>query len=148
MNQFIESHTVTFRPFDHSRKKDAQMILDQWREDVKHSSNIGDYEACVNALCNLETLGLFGFVYYAEQEPAGFILAKALFSKMCVLHFAKGKRKFKGIFEYMFHHFAHEFGNQFQYFNFEQDLGQPNFRKIKQSYIPDKLMHKCRVSIR
>ncbi len=77
-----------------------------------------------------------------------FIIGKELPFKMCVLHFAKGKRKFKGIFQYMFSHFANAHSNRFDFYNFEQDLGKTNFRKTKQSYCPDRIVDKHRVRLK
>ena len=99
----------------------------------------------ITLFCLNVKIVLFGFVYYADTDPAGFLLARKLLNDTCVIHFAKGKREYKGIFQYMFNHFVRQFEGTFRFYNFEQDLGKINFRKTKRSYDPDTLLKKYRV---
>ena len=146
MKQFQERHTFSFSPVSAENKEDALEVLDEWFSDVGKPVDETDYHPCVEALENMEVLGLFGIIYYTEKEPCGFLLAKENIPEMCVFHFAKGKRRFKGVFQFMFNHFANQFKNRFTHYNFEQDLGKENFRRTKLSYAPDMLVHKYRVS--
>ena len=63
------------------------------------------------------------------------------------LHFAKGKRKFKGMYQYMYNHFAKILSGQYQYLNFEQDLGKLALRIAKSSYDPNQVLKKYRLHI-
>jgi hypothetical protein len=153
MKQFLENFTVETFPACTQRKKDIKDILDQWLKDVGHTAAQTDYYSCLEAFTNMDILGLFGFVYYvqngyAQKEPAGFVLAKEVSPGICVIHFAKGKRKYKGIYQFMFNQFANTYSGRFNYYNFEQDLGNPNFRKTKLSYSPDQMLRKYRVRLR
>jgi hypothetical protein len=61
------------------------------------------------------------------------------------LHFAKGNRKFKGVYQYMFNQFARILPGKYQYMNFEQDLGKLALRIAKSSYHPDQILEKYRL---
>jgi len=95
-----------------------------------------------------EELVLCGVIYYAEGQPAGFIVGDELNEETFALHFAKGKREFRGIYEYMFSTFAELLPRRYRLLNFEQDLGIEALRKAKSAYNPDYLMEKYRLSLK
>ncbi len=148
MKQFAGSFRADSYPYGPERRKDAENILKQWQDDTGKPFSSTDYCQTIEALKLAGPLNLFGNVYYASDEPAGFLLAGEICPGMCVIHFAKGKRKFKGIYPYMFNHFARNNGDRFSFYNFEQDLGKANFRKTKKSYDPDFLLKKYRVALK
>ncbi|MCG8338605.1 MAG: phosphatidylglycerol lysyltransferase domain-containing protein [Proteobacteria bacterium] len=148
LTQFLTLYDPSIRPLNFDTIQDAVSVLDQWLGDVGKEKADTDYDPCREALSNLDKLCLSGIVYYNNQKPLGFLITKEVVPGMCVIHFAKGLRSIKGIFQYMFHNFAHKHSERYHWINFEQDLGKPNFRKTKKSYHPDKLLKKYRVSIR
>ena len=58
---------------------------------------------------------------------------------------AKGKKKFKGMYQYMFNHFAGMLPKKYAFLNFEQDMGKLALRIAKSSYHPDQVIKKYRV---
>lgn len=148
MKQFLAAHRVSSRPYHPDRKPEAETVLDLWQGENGNLPETTDYYSAREALTLSRKLDLFGYIYYADDEPAGFLLAGQNVPGMCTVHFAKGGRRFKGIFPYMFNHFANAMADRFEAYNFEQDLGKANFRKNKQSYAPDKLLTKYRVRLR
>ena len=143
--QFLGNFDPRSSPLTSPAQIDAEEILDQWLRDVKKPVQNTDYLPCREALHQIDSIGLDGTIYYADDEPAGFVLYSEVFPGMCAFHFAKGKRKFKGIYQYMFSHFADTHSDKFSFYDFEQDLGKINFRKTKRSYDPDRMLHKYRV---
>jgi hypothetical protein len=107
-----------------------------------------DYGPCREALDRYEELVLCGGIYYAGGEPAGFVLGEELGEDTFVLHFAKARTKFKGIYQYLFNTFAKILPPKYKYLNLEQDLDQENLRVFKGSYVPDTMLRKARVSVR
>jgi hypothetical protein len=107
-----------------------------------------DHLACLEALEHAGLLGLEGFVFLADNEPAGFLLAEEMQPGVFVIRFAKGLDRFKGIAQYMFHYFCTCFERQVRWMNFEQDMGLENFRRTKASYRPAALLPKYRVFVR
>ncbi len=148
MKQFMAAHRVSSRPYHSDLKQDAETVLEQWQLENGNPRKTTDYYSVREALALSRELDLFGYIYYADEAPAGFLLAGENVPGMCTVHFAKGGRRFKGIFPYMFNHFANAMADRFVFYNFEQDLGKANFRKNKQSYSPDRLLTKYRVRLR
>jgi hypothetical protein len=91
---------------------------------------------------------LCGGIYYADGEPAGFVLGEEVNEETFVLHFAKGRTKFKGVYQYMFNTFAKILPPKYKYLNLEQDLDKENLRVFKSSYVPDAMIKKARVKLR
>ena len=113
MKQFMEKFSPRSFAVTNQTQTDAKEIMDQWLLDVKKSVQDTDYLACQEALHQIDSLGLDCRIYYADDEPAGFLLYSEVFPGMCVFHFAKGKRKFKGLFQYMFSHCANAHSDKF-----------------------------------
>ncbi|MBU2514347.1 DUF2156 domain-containing protein [bacterium] len=146
--QFADNTFHSSQPLTKTNKSDAMEVLQDWLTDVSKPVDDTDYDPCHEALKCMDSLGIFGHIYFSKEEPCGFVLAKEVLPKICVFHFAKGKRKFKGVFQFMFSHIANLYEDRFSFYNFEQDLGKPNFRKTKQSYYPDQLLNKYRVRLK
>ncbi len=145
VKQFLAACTPDYRPYRPGMKKDAESVLNRWQRHTGKSISATDYCPALEALSLSHELNLFGFCYYVHGAPEGFLLAGENTPGMCTIHFAKANRQIKGIFPYMFHHFANAQGDRFRFYNFEQDLGKPNFRKTKRSYQPDRLLIKYRI---
>lgn len=145
MNQFLKTNCPDYKVLNSDQFEDAQTVLDQWQIDKTMSPHETDYFPCLEALKTIETLKMVGLLYYVGVESAGFVIGKEVSPGIFAIHFAKGIDKFKGIFQYMFNHIANYLDNKVVFFNFEQDLGKPNFRQTKCSYDPDLLLHKYRI---
>jgi hypothetical protein len=107
-----------------------------------------DYRPCREALDRYDELVLCGGIYYANDEPAGFVLGEELNPETFVLHFAKARTKFKGVYQYLFNNFARILPPSYKYLNLEQDLDRENLRVFKSSYVPDLLLKKARVRLK
>jgi hypothetical protein len=147
LRQFTESYSHEALPLTRDRIADARAVLDAWQAESGRKSGETDYEACREALDRYEELALCGGIYYAEGEPAGFVLGEELGERTFVLHFAKALTKFKGIYQYVFSTFAKILPPRYEFLNLEQDLGNPALRQAKSSYQPDFLLRKNRVAL-
>jgi hypothetical protein len=148
LNQFLSLYTPQARPLTQELMKDAQNILDAWQEDIGGEKASTDYFPCQDGLRLYDELVLCGGIYYVNEEPAGFIIGEEINDAMFVLHFAKGKRKFKGLYQYMYNHFVGILPRQYTHINFEQDLGKLALKIAKSSYHPQQMLHKYRVSFK
>lgn len=146
LNQFLSLYSPEAKPLTQDRMDDARDILETWQVDVGETKEQTDYFPCREAFELYDGLVLCGGIYYVNGEPAGFIIGEELNSTMFALHFAKGKRKFKGMYQYMYNHFANILPRHYEYLNFEQDLGKLALRIAKSSYYPDRMLKKYRVS--
>ncbi len=148
MKQFLATHAVLSVPLDASVGDDARTVLAGWMLEKGKRQGEADEQPCLEALAHLEGFGLQGFLHYADDAPAGFVLAQEISSGVFVMRFAKGLARYKGIAQYMFHHFVTASARPVQWLNFEQDMGLANFRKSKLSYQPSTLLDKYRVRLR
>lgn len=144
-NEFYETESFSL---EEDRLEDAKWILNRWMEDVDMEIDKTDYYACCEALRMKDELGLCGVIYYADGKPSGFILGEGLNESTFVMHFAKGLRRFKGIYQYIYNSFAKKLPTHYELINFEQDLGKVALRVAKSSYVPDILNKKFRMSIK
>lgn len=148
LHQFLALYVPRPEPLTPERVADAQAVLEGWQSDVGEPLEATDHAACREALARAEELALCGMIYYVEEEPAGFLIGEELNGRMYALHFAKGRRKFKGLYQYMFNHFAGMLPGKYEYLNFEQDMGKLALKIAKSSYYPDRMLDKYRLSLR
>ncbi|UCE79979.1 MAG: DUF2156 domain-containing protein [Nitrospiraceae bacterium] len=148
LKQFLNSYRHDAAPLTGDHREEAKNIVETWKKESSQEAVDTDYLPCLEALEKSEELMLCGVIYYAEMEPAGFILGEEINSETFVIHFAKATRKFKGIYQYMFNSFARILPVTYTYLNFEQDLAQAALRIAKISYVPDRMVKKMRVSLK
>lgn len=149
MAQLKAAHALDAEPYAKDMREAALSVLDGWMQDKGKAPGDADEAACRDALHFPTELRLRGFLYRANGQPIGFLLAESLQDGVWAIRFAKGLVRFKGIAQYMFHHFACSGvsgdGPAVEWLNFEQDLGLPNFRRTKLSYEPAFLLPKWRL---
>lgn len=148
LSQFLDRHVPEALPLTNDRLKDAVTVLESWQAESTLDAAQTDYGPCREALEKYEELVLCGGIYYADGEPAGFVLGEELNDETYVLHFAKAKTKFKGVYQYMFNNFAKVLPPKYKYLNLEQDLDKENLRIFKSSYVPEFLLKKARVALK
>ncbi|MBL8265345.1 phosphatidylglycerol lysyltransferase domain-containing protein [Steroidobacter sp.] len=140
------SHVITTAAISPATVDDALAVLDGWCEDKGFTRLQADGGPCEQALAGVgEVAPLPGFIYYADGAPAGFVLTEMLNPGVQAVRFAKGRVSFDGIYPFMFHDLSRRQGGATAWFNFEQDLGNPGFRRSKLSYMPGALLDKYRV---
>ncbi|MBF0385667.1 MAG: DUF2156 domain-containing protein [Candidatus Omnitrophica bacterium] len=145
LNQFLSLYSPMAKPLTKDLMDDARNILDEWQLDMNEPKTDTDYYPALEAFKLYDELVLCGGIYYVENEPAGFIIGEEIGEKAFALHFAKGKRKFKGMYQYMFNHFAGILPKKYELLNFEQDMGKLALKIAKSSYHPDMVLKKYRV---
>ncbi|RYF82533.1 MAG: DUF2156 domain-containing protein [Comamonadaceae bacterium] len=152
LKQCLATHRLTHAVYAPQWQGTARAVLREWLQDKGKQGGDADDLPCQEALAHADALGLHGLVTWADGEPAGFVLAEQLQPGVCVMRFAKGLARFKGISQALFQQFASQyeaqFGRPLHWLNFEQDMGLPNFRRTKLSYQPQALLPKYRVSLR
>ncbi|QEN09215.1 DUF2156 domain-containing protein [Oceanispirochaeta crateris] len=120
-------------------------LLESWQEVSTQEMGDSDYFQCREALEKRTQFNLKGAVFYADCEPAGFMIGEAVSPDVFAIHFAKGDVKYKGIYQFMFNRYAEHFCRGFKEINLEQDMGIEGLRKTKRSYLPDRMGLKNRV---
>lgn len=146
MTQLHTHHVLSAQPYTVALQAQGLQVLYAWLHDKGKPLGAADDLPCREALALAPELGLEGYMYWADGQAAGFLLAEELQPEVWVVRFAKGLAAFKGIAQYMFHHFATQAGRPVAWLNFEQDMGLANFRRTKLSYQPSALIAKWRIS--
>ncbi len=147
LKQFLERYRHDALSLTKDRLDQARFILQDWLAASKMNEADTDYAPCLEALDRYDELVLCGGIYFADGEPAGFVLGEEVNEETFVLHFAKARTKFKGVYQYMFNNFAKILPSKYKYLNLEQDLEKENLRIFKSSYVPDVLLRKARVKL-
>lgn len=148
VNQLQARYTLTFEPLSSAMHDEALRILQGWMRDKKKQAGEADEAACAEALANMEFFGLEGWLFRADGLPVGFVVTQSLAPGTMAMRFAKGLDAYSGIYPYMFQACCRHWGDAVAWLNFEQDLGNANFRRTKLSFQPQLLLEKFRVRLR
>lgn len=148
VTQLLARHTVLFRSLSRMDSEDVRKILEHWQRAEKEGKDQTDYYSMMEAFELREILGLQGREYFVDDLPAGLIIGEWLNSRCFVVHFAKARKDFHGLYQWMYQDLAKSIADQAEYINLEQDLGIPQLRQSKHSYQPDRLIHKYLVKLR
>jgi uncharacterized protein len=146
VKQFNEHYIIRQEKLQPVYETQALFLLKQWQEEQLLDETQTDYAACYEAILLLEPLQLEGHVWLIEEKVVGLSIGEFLTSNCFVIHFFKGLKQFKGIYQVMYQNLAHTLPSSIQWINLEQDLGSAGLRQSKQSYLPDSLLVKWRVS--
>jgi hypothetical protein len=147
LNQFMHLYKCDALPLTDALLPDARAVLDAWQNETGSPADATDYAACSEAIARYDELILCGGIYSIEGRPAGFIIGEEQGDATFALHFAKAKREYKGIYQFMYNQFAKIMPSHYTAFNFEQDLGLESLRHMKTSYQPQKMVKKYRVML-
>jgi len=147
LKQFKEKYSFNEQVLSGKNKADARLVLAGWQSDIGLKHEETDYKACMEAINLLEILNLTGCICYVDNEPGGFLLGEQLTDNTFAIHFAKGRRKFKGLYQFMYSNFSKKLPKNIKYLNFEQDLGKLALKTAKSSYQPDFLLKKYRLKL-
>ncbi len=128
--------------------KEPLALLDKWQKGSTQEMGESDYHQCREALEKRHQFQLNGAVFYADEEPAGFMLGEPVSPDVFAIHFAKGDVSFRGVYQFMFNRFAEHFCRGFKEINLEQDMGIEGLRKTKRSYYPDRMGLKYRLYLK
>lgn len=145
MQQLLAAHRIEAHALTPDRVADAISLLRGWMTDKDKGPGEADESACREALGLMSNFDFDGRIYYAGGIPAGFVIAQSLNDSVSAMRFAKGSDAYKGIYQYMFHHYCVSVP-KLAWMNFEQDLGLPNFRQTKRSYQPARMLTKFRLT--
>jgi hypothetical protein len=148
LHQFLSLYVSEGKPISINNFQDALRVLQEWQNNSRTAPDKTDFDQCSEALQKVPELALWGTIYYIDGNPAGFIIGEALNSDTFCLHFAKASKNYHGIYEFMFNDTAKRLQSQYKYLNLEEDMGNKNLRRTKDSYGPELLLKKYRISIK
>lgn len=129
------------------QKAQALEILQNWWEEHGEEQSTTDFNSCAEAIENLQQLHLEGRIITVDNHPAGFTIGEKVADDCFAVHFCKGMKSIKGLFQFLYQDLANSQAKTYTWINLEQDLGIPTIREAKHSYAPDKYLLKWRVEL-
>lgn len=148
LKQFLTGYEWRSEPLDNTKHADAFLLLDAWQTATGMPDTATDYLSCREAIIRMKEFNLSGEIIYVDDTPAGFVLGEMISRNVFALHFAKCNTHFKGIYQFIYNHYAKLLPQTCEWINFEQDLGIPALRQAKETYEPDIMAHKYRLKIK
>ena len=143
-DRFAESWAPRAEPLVAANRQDAHAILQGWMADTGRKPGETDDGPCEEALEQLDPLDLHGLlVRTGEGAPVAFLIASRGPSGSTIVHFAKGRRAYAGVYAWMFARFAES--ATVAELNFEQDLGNRGFAQSKAAFAPAAKRRKYRL---
>ncbi len=105
-------------------------------------------QAAMNALENIEILGMNGILLRVDGVISAFGIMSHLTENMGVLHFEKAFSRIKGLYQFFDRLCAERLFKGYKYINKESDMGLPGLAKTKQSYYPVKMIKSYKLTVR
>ena len=148
LNRFVRTYRHEYRTLTDDMVPDAKDLVHRWCQEkcsCDIPSTFGETEATLLALDYFDQLSIKGGAVFVDGKLEAIALGEELNEDTAVVHVEKANSEYAGLYQYISSRFlAHEFPH-FKYVNREQDLGEPNLRKSKQSYNPVRMIEKYKI---
>jgi hypothetical protein len=148
INKLNKSRQIIVKPLSPQTRDDAISVLNEWQKTNDTSKHRTDFFPCAEGINRHQELGLTGFLYYCEERPVGFVVGEEHTKETFVIHFVKGIKEIKGIYEFIYNDISKKLMAKYKYINNQQDLGLPGLRRSKLSYRPHQLINKYRIKLK
>ncbi len=126
-----------------------RQLLLVWQEE-KHRSDAEtkiEFQAIERCLSLSNHFDFISLGVFLNGALAGFTVSELLHDGFCMLHFAKADPSIAGLADFLYSQTAkHMSGLGCTKINFQQDLGIPGLRRLKESWRPQFYLKKCSVS--
>lgn len=146
LNRFKEEHANwQYESITVENKQECLEMAEKWRElNGCEENEEKEAEFCVtlNALKNMERLGLRGGLIRMDGEVIAFSLGEPVCKDTFVVHIEKAYAHIQGAYPIINQQFAEHEAADYQYVNREEDVGAEGLRKAKLSYRPAFLQEK------
>ena len=119
----------------------------EWHRCEEDMNLLDEWEAVREALNYFEDLQIKGGVIKINDKVEAFALGELLNNQTGVVHVEKANPEMPGLYALINQKCCDTFWSNVPYVNREQDLGEPGLRKAKESYHPDHLEEKFRISL-
>ncbi len=130
-------HTFEIQGLTEKTVADARIIIDAWTKNKEDDPNVMDKRAMNTILSWYTALGITGTVIYMDGEPCGIVLGYKLKDDTVDCCLQKTAFYIHGLQYFIRQQFAKIHSPEVLYFNWEEDLGLPGLRTVKQR------MHPC-----
>lgn len=151
LSQFTKTYDYDYHPLTADCIEEVlqmQMEWCQWRDDECDFTLQAENRAIARVVKDWDRLpNLLGGAIRVEGKMIAYTVAEPLDESMLVIHFEKGHMGFKGVYQAINQMFLEHQGQDYQWVNREQDLGDEGLRKAKMGYNPSCFMKKFAVCV-
>jgi uncharacterized protein len=149
LNTFNAHHDYEYSDITHEHISGCLETAEKWckkRSCEEDISLAGELEAIKSAFNNFEALQIKGGVIKIDGKIEAFTLGELLNESTAVIHIEKADQDVRGLYTVINQQFAEHKLSDVPYINREQDLGEPQLRRAKESYRPDHMVEKFKIS--
>lgn len=143
-HSFEMHYEYTFSEYKTEDYPSVMALIKAWYDEYADTSDpiiAGELEGIEYVLEHYEELSCKGFVFRVKGKVIGFSLAEQLTAEILLIHFEKGDRNYKGIYDVMKRDLSKWF-ETFKYLSLEEDMGIRGLRTAKKMYEPTYMIEK------
>ena len=147
INRFKQNNW-SYEDISESNIEDCYTVLDKWFKenyDSRDSSMEDEVFASKLGLEYFRELDFTGGLLRVEGEPVAFTFGERINSDSFDIHVEKGLALYDGTYPMINREYANRLPADIRYINREEDMGEENLRKAKQSYHPVFMEEKFRI---
>ena len=141
---FENHHIFEFVKYEEKHYPLVLDLIEKWHHDRDDDGLIvkSEKEGILKILNHFDILACEGFVLMISGEVVGFIIAEPLTTDILVIHYEKGIRSYKGVYDVLKRNVARYYQSRFKYISLEEDMGIKGLRIAKELYRPNHLITK------
>lgn len=143
-HSFEMHYEYSVHPYEKQDYDGVMALLRNWYEDYGDYSDPiinGERSGVQYIMDHYDTFSCMGFVFKVKDKVIGFTLAEQLTEEILLIHFEKGDRAYKGIYDVMKRDLSKRF-DSVKYLSLEEDMGIRGLRTAKKMYEPTYLIEK------
>lgn len=147
INRFIQNDW-SYEEINGNNIEDCRKVLYLWQEENKDAEDPSmeqEITASEKGLEYFEELGFSGGLLRVNGEPVAFTFGEGINSDTFDVHVEKGLSLYDGTYPMINKEFVNHACKGYKYINREEDVGEENLRKAKQSYRPAFMEEKFRI---
>ncbi len=149
INKFKSMYKYEYQKLDHSNIKECLDFEERWCT-VKNCDSIeglnNERQAIQEMMDNCSDFGLIAGAIKVDGKTCALAISEKLNKNTLVFHILKADPGMPGLYQTITNEFLKHEAGDFEYVNFEQDLGVSGLRKAKLSYNPVELIKKFTLS--
>ncbi|HOJ38896.1 MAG TPA: phosphatidylglycerol lysyltransferase domain-containing protein [bacterium] len=150
IRQFLKQYRYEYRPVDKESLPGCLDLAARWCRARRCEEDLGlleEREAVLESLKHFEALQIQGGLILVNQRVEAFALGELLNRETAVIHIEKASPELPSLYAVINQQFAEKAWSKTTWINREEDLGEENLRKAKESYYPERLVEKFRVRL-
>lgn len=148
IHQFERDYAFHFETMDENNLPLVVEAEEKWfQEYSKKKKNIDfEHEGALRALYHFSSLGICGGIVFVEKKVAAYSFAEYIHPEVLLIHNEKAFLEYHGAYQ-MINQQMLKHLSPVAFVNREEDLGQENLHKVKESYHPVKLLKKFQIFV-